>query len=150
MTKHYFTLQKLEIMKKRYILKFPQKNISDPITYDLVKIYDLKINILNADISSGRQGNLVLEFDAEEKNIEAGVKYLEQKGIMCSPMNKQLTFKQDDCVACGSCTAVCFSGALEMDKGNWTLEFDAKKCVVCGRCVKACPMQLFEINIGDV
>lgn len=135
-------------MKKRYVISFPPGKIDTPITYTLIKDFDLEINILNADISSGKTGNLVVEIDAEVYKLEAGIKFIEQNGVHISEVKKQLLFKQESCIACGSCTAVCFSGALSMNKDNWDLNFDASECVVCGLCIKACPLKLFNLDIN--
>ncbi len=58
----------------------------------------------------------------------------------------QLDFKREGCVACGACTAVCFSGALSHNRPGWELNFKPELCVICGLCVKACPLKLFNID----
>ncbi len=46
-------------IKKRLVLRFPAERVNDPITYVLIKEYDVSINILNADITHGKEGNLL-------------------------------------------------------------------------------------------
>lgn len=134
-------------MKKRYILTFQPDNINIPITYNLIKQFDIKVNILNADLSSGKTGHLVLEVDTEENVLHQALNYVNQQNINYHELKKQLDFKEDECIACGSCTAVCFSGALSLNKISWQIQFNHEKCVVCGLCVKACPLQLFHLEI---
>jgi L-aspartate semialdehyde sulfurtransferase ferredoxin len=136
-------------MKKRYILTFQPENINIPVTYNLIKKFDIKVNILNADLSSGKTGHLVMELESEKDELIAVLDYFEINKIQCHELKKQLDFKENLCVACGSCTAVCFSDALTLDKENWQLNFNHEKCVVCGLCVKACPLQLFNLEIDQ-
>jgi len=133
-------------MKKRYILTFPPESVEEPVTYHLVKDYDIKINILNADISTGSEGFLLLEMESENNNIKSGVDFLESCGIRCESVEKRVVHHVERCIDCGACTAVCFSGALVIHPVDWKLTFDTEKCTVCELCIKACPLQLFEID----
>ncbi len=133
-------------MKKRYILTFPPEVIEEPITYRLIKDFDIKINILNADISAGEEGHLLLGIWGKTSNINKAVNYLQNSGIKCEAIEKKVRFNQQACIHCGSCTAVCFSGALTMDKENWKLNFNPEKCTVCELCITACPLGLHEID----
>lgn len=132
-------------MNKRYIFTFPPDIVNRPIVSEIAKHYDVMVNILNADVTSGREGKLVVELEGERENITRSLEYAQECGVICIPILRQLQFDQDSCVACGVCTSVCFSGALTLDEVNWELQFDPEKCVVCGRCVKACPLRLFAI-----
>ncbi len=136
-------------MNKRYIFTFSPDIVNRPIVSEIAKHYDVMVNILNADVTSGREGKLVVELEGADGNIVQSLEYAKEAGVECVPLEKQLQFDQDQCVACGSCTAVCFSGALMMDADSWELLFDPEKCVVCGRCVKACPLQLFRIAMEE-
>ncbi len=63
-------------------------------------------------------------------------------------LKKPEHFQEDKCIDCGNCTAVCFAGALTMDKTTWKLNFDKEKCVVCELCIIACPLKLFNIDFS--
>jgi ferredoxin len=133
-------------MKKRFVLRFSPEIVNKPLVSDLIRDYGISVNILNADITSGRNGMLVVEFEGTEDAIDKSVAYLENSGVGCSAHVKELQFDRDACIACGSCTAVCFSGALTMDEHTWELRYDPDACVVCGLCVEACPLRLFKIT----
>ncbi len=132
-------------MNKRYIFTFPPDIVNRPVVSEIAKHFDVMVNILNADVTSGREGKLVVELEGEEDNVVKSLAYARESGVICIPLLKQLQFDQDSCVACGVCTAVCFSDALTMDSEKWELVFDPEKCVVCGRCVRACPLGLFSL-----
>lgn len=132
-------------MKKRYALRFSPTLVEQPIVSKLARSYDVDINILNADVASGRGGKLIVELSGTEPDLDASVVYLGEIGVIVSEMVKELLFNQDGCIDCGACTAVCSSGALWMDS-EAKLQFDVSHCVVCGLCVHACPMRLFEVS----
>lgn len=133
-------------MVKRFVFVFSPEIVNKPFVSNIVKHYDVDINILNADVTSGREGKLVVDLSGDDENVEKALEYVSSHGVVYAPVVKQLQFRQEACVNCGSCTAVCFSGALTMDPETWELVFKPEECVVCGRCVKACPLQLFTID----
>ncbi len=134
--------------KKRYILKFPTQSGDKPLSYHLVKDYDIRINILRAEVRPGKTGSLVLEMEGTAENLKKGIAWLEENQVSCEPLNKKIQWDHSRCINCGNCTAVCFSGALTMDK-NWELDFNPDKCIVCELCVPACPLNLFEIDFRE-
>jgi L-aspartate semialdehyde sulfurtransferase ferredoxin len=135
-------------MKKRLLFTFPANRIEAPVVYHLVKDFDVKVIILNADITPGREGKLLLELRAPAENIEKAEEYILNMNIRISPAMKSIILREDDCVHCGSCTSVCFSDALTMDSSSRRLIFSPENCIACELCVKACPLSLFSINFS--
>lgn len=132
-------------MKKRYALRFSPTLVEQPLVSKLVRTYDVDINILNADVASGRGGKLVVELSGSEEALKKSVLWLNQTGVIVSEMVKELNFQQEGCINCGACTAVCSPKALSMDR-DWKLAYDADLCVLCSLCIQACPMQLFSLS----
>jgi ferredoxin len=130
----------------RYVLKFPPQSADKAFSYKLIKDYDIKINILKAEVRPGRTGSLLLEFEGLPKNIRKGIDYLTTNNVSCEPLGKEIKFDADKCISCGNCTGVCFAGALTMERNKWELVFEPEKCVVCELCITACPLNLFEID----
>ncbi len=135
------------MIKKRFVLNFPPQSGDKPLSYHLVKEYDIRINILKAEVYPGKRGSLLLELHGKAVNIDKGISYLQKHNVKCDPLDKCITHEADKCIDCGNCTAVCFAGALFMDK-DWKLQFDKSKCVVCELCVTACPLKLFKIDFN--
>jgi ferredoxin len=130
------------------VLRFPAETVNEPITYTLIKEYDVLVNILNADITHGKEGNLLIEMAGNENNVNEALVYLESKEVEISPVVKTILFREDLCIHCGACSSVCFPGALNMDSRTGQLQFSPEKCVACELCIKACPLRLFELNFG--
>lgn len=135
-------------VKKRLVLGFPADRVNEPITYVLIKEYDVSINILNADITHGKEGNLLIEMTGETGSVDASLEYLSSRNVNISPVVKTILFNETDCIHCGACASVCFPGALTMKENSRKLKFLPDRCVACELCIKACPLQLFELNFG--
>jgi len=133
--------------KKKIVLTFPPELTEIPLTYHLVKDFDLALNILKAKIIPGEEGKLVVEIsNGSAANIEAGIDYLRQNGVHIEPMDKEIVLNETECINCGCCTAVCQPKALTIVAPEWKLQFDKEQCIVCEMCVKACPMQIIQVS----
>jgi ferredoxin len=135
-------------MKKvKALLTFLPSDIGKPITYHLVKDYDLWVNILHAEIAATKTGKLILDIEGEEDNVERAVRFLEEQGVTFRLLDGSVAWSEERCVHCGACTSVCPSGSLYMEKPSWTLTFAKEKCYVCQLCVKACPVRAMSVAI---
>lgn len=133
--------------KKKVVLVFPPALTEQPLTYYLVKDFDLAINILQAKVTPGEEGKMVVELsNGSDANIEAGIEFLIEHGVSVEPVSKEIVLSEEECIHCGSCTAVCRPEALTIGAPDWKLQFDKEKCIVCQLCVKACPMQIIKVS----
>lgn len=130
--------------KKRIVLTFPARLSELPITYRLVKEFDLSINILKAKILPGEEGKLVLELEGAPEQINAGLDFLIHQGLIVEPVSKEIVLNEGECVQCGACTAVCTSRALTISPQGELL-FDREQCIVCELCVSACPLKIIKV-----
>jgi ferredoxin len=106
------------------------------------------VNIVKADVSPGHVGHLVMEMTAPAKVLKEGMAYMQQQNVECVPIDRTVTYREDLCIHCGACSAVCFAGALTMNRKTAELSFEPEKCVVCELCLTACPLKLFAIDLG--
>lgn len=134
-------------MKKKVLLTFPSNLTGSPVTYNLIKHHDLKINILRASIKYNVKGELLLELDGSESSISSGIRYLDDIGIRVDSINTRINRSENLCVHCGACTAVCNSEALSIDKKSWEVCFNDEKCLGCELCIKACPTKAITGSI---
>jgi len=133
---------------RRFVLTFPPDATGEPITYYLIKKYDIMVNIVKADVSPGKIGHLVMEMTAPAKVLKEGMAYMQKQNVECVPIDRTITYREDLCIHCGACSAVCFAGALTMNRKTAELSFEPEKCVVCELCLTACPLKLFSIDLG--
>ncbi len=136
-------------MKEKYVLEYSSAVVDDPVIYTLVRRFDIKVNILRAEISSGQEGSMLVELEGEPSSLAEGRDYLSSIKVTLAPISGSLSVREEDCVHCGSCTGVCFSGCLTMSDPEWRLAVDRDKCIACGLCVKACPFGLIGLKFGE-
>jgi L-aspartate semialdehyde sulfurtransferase ferredoxin len=132
--------------KKRIVLHFPRKLIDKPITYYLVKDYDLVFNILQAKIMPSEEGLMVLELSGSDKNFDKGLQFIHEQGIRTQTLKKDIKRNENRCTHCGVCVAICPTLALCTDPVTKKIIFDSSKCIACELCVPACPPRAMEVK----
>ena len=73
------------MVKRRFMLNFPQELLKEPIIYNLGQQFNLVTNIHLADITEDR-GWLIVEIEGEEKQIEDGLDWVITKGVRVDPV----------------------------------------------------------------
>lgn len=68
-------------MKKRVKLTFPQYLIKEPVIFTMAKKYDVMPNIRRARVTE-TVGEMVLEIEGTEENLERGIKSLKDQGVI--------------------------------------------------------------------
>jgi L-aspartate semialdehyde sulfurtransferase ferredoxin len=68
------------IMKKRVKLTFPQNLIKEPVIFTMAKEFNVMPNIRRARVTE-TVGEMILEMEGAEDDLEKGVKWLREKGI---------------------------------------------------------------------
>ena len=94
------------------VLRFSKDVVDQPIIYRLVKDYDLEFNLLKATIYPRKEGLIVMELKGHPKNFRRGIKYLKDSGVRVQRVAHEVRRNEERCYQCGTCTAVCPSGAL--------------------------------------
>ncbi len=72
------------MVKRRVVLSFTPETITEPIIYTISQQFNLVTNIRQADLAEDR-GWMVVEFDGDEKDIEAGMAWAISKGVRIDP-----------------------------------------------------------------
>lgn len=131
--------------KKKYVLHFPEESVEKPITYHLVKDFNLIPNILRAQIDEN-EGTLVVDLTGSAEQIDKGIGFLKEQGVGIQEAIQDLTIDPNRCVDCGACTGVCKPGALAIEPNDWRLDFDLEKCIFCELCINTCPTRAIKVQ----
>ncbi|MGO9015413.1 MAG: NIL domain-containing protein [Dissulfurispiraceae bacterium] len=67
-------------MKRRVKLTFPQNLIKEPVLFTMARKYDVLPNIRRARVTD-TVGEMILELEGDEENLEKGIKSLQDQGI---------------------------------------------------------------------
>ncbi|HDL07529.1 MAG TPA: 4Fe-4S dicluster domain-containing protein [Desulfobacteraceae bacterium] len=131
---------------KILILRFPMTEVQKPLVCHLAKDFDLTFTILNAAILPRKEGIMVLELSGTRKNFKEGVRYLKKQGVKVQNASQEIKRDEDKCTHCGTCTAVCPTGALSIKRPEMLVVLDRKKCSLCELCIPACPPRVIGIS----
>lgn len=134
------------MVKKKYLLSFTPTLVSEPITYKMVKEFDLMLNILRAEVSE-RGGRLLIEVEGKPSQINKGVRFVREAGVEVKELNEYVSKDEDRCTDCGMCISICPADAFEIDRKTWKVHFKADKCIACGLCIDACPPYAMKLRI---
>ena len=130
--------------KKKVVLTFPPHLVEEPATYNLIKDYQLMINILKARIGPDEEGTLIIEMRGKAKDLDRADKYLTGLGVGVEPLAREIKFSEEKCVSCTACIPICPSGALSVDRKQMLVSFQGEKCIACELCLPACPYKAIE------
>ena len=133
--------------KKKVVLNFPPHLIDQPITYRLVKDYDLMVNILRARITPNEWGRMVVELSGNGGRLEEGLKFLAETGVGVEPLAKEVRWLEERCVQCTACIAPCPSHAFGLDRSTMTVSFDRELCIACELCLNSCAYRAIELSL---
>ncbi len=133
------------MQKKKVVLTFPYKLINQPITYHLIKDYDLEVNIIRARISPREEGRLMIEISGKEESLKRAMDYLKDLGVEVQSLAQDIRWLDEKCTHCTVCIPICPTEAIVLDRNQMTVAFDRDKCIGCALCVPACPYKAVEI-----
>jgi Fe-S-cluster-containing hydrogenase components 1 len=128
------------MITKKIYLYFPQSETEKPIVYQLVKDYDLIVNIFRAKVTPEEEGYLSLEVTGTQENINRAFTFLTTFDVVIHASNKGVHWEENRCVQCCACTVHCLTGALAIaDRATRTITFNEESCIECLACIAACP-----------
>ena len=130
----------------KIVLRFPPELTDQPVTYKLIKEYDLMVNILRGHITPKEEGMLVLELTGKKKQLDRGMDYLAKVGVETQRLSKDVKYLKDRCTHCTACTSLCPSHALWVERDTMLVSFDKDKCIACEMCITVCPYGAMEVQ----
>jgi ferredoxin len=133
------------VVKRRFVLDFPRQYTEKPITYHLIKDYDIEVTILRAMITPDDEGRMMVEMKASEAKLNKAMDYLKGLDIKVTPLAHDIMFKEDSCTHCTYCVALCPVGAFEVEPPEMRVSFKKETCILCEQCARVCPYRAVEI-----
>jgi ferredoxin len=132
--------------KKRLVLNFSPALVDQPLTYHLVKDFDLMINILRGVVTPNQPGRLVVEITGKKKSIEDGIQYLKSLGVEIQNLAQDIRWHKDKCTQCTACIPICPTKALMVNRATMEVSYDRDRCIACELCIAVCPFKALEIQ----
>ena len=63
-------------------------------------------------------------------------------------LDECLDVREERCTGCLTCTTVCPTGALSIQRPEMAVTFDATKCSACELCCPVCPARAMEVRLN--
>lgn len=128
------------MITKKIYLYFPKSETEKPIVYQLVKEFDLIVNIFRAKVTPEEEGYLSLEVTGSQENIDRAFAFLGGFDVVIHAGNKGVHWDAARCAHCGACLVHCPTQALALaDRQTRTVAFNEDNCIECLACIAACP-----------
>lgn len=134
-------------MDKNFKIVFDDTNVQDSVAYILVSEFDLKPNVLKAEIDGDGSGVMILSLVGDEDKLDRAADRLREVGFEVTEMVKRISRDEKLCWNCGACVSICPVGSFFHDKDTWEVCVDNKKCISCGACVNACSAHALSLHI---
>lgn len=133
-------------MPKKVVLSFPSHLVDQPITYRLVKDFGLVVNILQARITPGERGRMVVDLAEDGGRWQDAMDFLTELGVGVESLAQEVLRHEERCIHCTACVTPCPTKALNItDRQTMSVAYDQELCIACGMCLKVCPYQAMEI-----
>jgi len=70
---------------RKVMLKYPENLIQEPVLFRMVRHYDVMPNIRRARVTD-TVGEIALELEGSADNLEQGIQYLRDQGVLVEPL----------------------------------------------------------------
>ncbi len=132
-------------MEKKFKIEFTESNVQDSVVYILVAEFNLKPNILKAQIEGDGTGVMLVSIEGEEADMVKAVERLKGIGLLVNELSNHITRNHDKCFSCGACVSICPTNSFTYDPVTWEVHVNTDKCIACGACVNACSVRALSL-----
>ena len=126
------------MVQKSVIFHFPEDLYDKPVVSQLVRDWNVEVNILQASITPQERGHMFAIVEADEAVLSSALSHMEGLGVTTVLPVQNLVWDEEKCVHCGACVGLCRPKAFRHDPVAARVVFDSSKCIACDRCIPAC------------
>jgi hypothetical protein len=116
--------------KRKFNLYFRPELVNEPITYALVKDFDLSFNILRAEVME-TGGKLLIEVEGKPAQMTKGVAYLESRGVEVKEL-KEFVTKESPVAPTAACACPSAQRCHRVGRTDWTVKFNLESASLVG------------------
>lgn len=133
-------------MEAKYRIDFNESNVLESVTYTLVSDYNLKPNVLRADIGGDGSGFMLLSVKGDCDDVILGMNYLRELGFQVRELSGHISHDYDRCWSCGACVSLCPTRSIYHDE-NMDVKLNTRTCIACGACINACSVKAIQLDL---
>ena len=133
-------------MEKKFRIDFNESNVLESVTYTLVSEFDLKPNVLRADIGGDGHGFMLVSIVGEKENMIKGMTHLRDLGYGVRELSGHIFHDYDRCWNCGACVSLCPTRSIYYTE-NDEIKLNTDTCIACGSCINACSVKAIQLEL---
>ena len=125
----------------KVLLRFSDKQVDQPIAFNVFMNLQVPLNILNANVTS-KGGEILAEVPS--KDVAKVIQAFKENNVEIT-IPKGININLEKCINCGSCYSLCPVDAISSKKDH-SIIFSEEKCISCGLCVDTCPTRAIKLR----
>ena len=133
-------------MEKKFRIDFNESNVLESVTYTLVSEFNLKPNVLRADIGGDGHGFMLVSIVGDRENIINGMTHLRDLGYGVRELSGHIFHDYDRCWNCGACVSLCPTRSIYYTE-DAEIKLNTDTCIACGSCINACSVKAILIEL---
>lgn len=134
-------------MEKKFRIDFNESNVLESVTYLLVSEFNLKPNVLRADIEGDGSGVMLLSIIGNKDDIIRGMNHIRDLGFGVSELSGHIFHDYKKCWSCGACVSLCPTRSIYYDKETMEVRLNTGTCIACGSCINACSVKAIQLEL---
>ncbi len=135
------------MVEKKFRIDFDESNVLDSVTYTLVSEFNLKPNVLRADIGGDGHGFMLLSLVGEKDDMINGIRHIREKGFQVRELNGHIFHDYDRCWSCGACVSLCPTRSIYIVPETREVKLNMDTCIACGSCINACSVKAIQLEL---
>ncbi len=134
-------------MEKKFRIDFDESNVLESVTYTLVSEFNLKPNVLRADIDGDGSGFMLLSIVGEKDDIVRGMTHIRDIGFGVKELSGHIFHDYGRCWSCGACVSLCPTKSIFHDPETMEVRLNTGTCIACGSCINACSVKAIQLEL---
>ena len=134
-------------MEKKFRIDFDESNVLESVTYTLVSEFNLKPNVLRADIGGDGVGFMLLSIVGDQGDIVRGMTHLRELGFVVRELSGHIFHDYGRCWSCGACVSLCPTRSIYYDPDTMEVRLNTATCIACGSCINACSVKAIQLEL---
>ena len=135
------------MIEKKFRIDFDESNVLESVTYTLVSEFNLKPNVLRADIGGDGHGFMLLSLVGEKDDMINGIEHIRKQGFSVKELNGHIFHDYDRCWSCGACISLCPTRSIYYEPGTQEVKLNTDTCIACGSCINACSVKAIQLEL---
>lgn len=135
------------MVEKKFRIDFDESNVLESVTYTLVSEFNLKPNVLRADIGGDGHGFMLLSLVGDKDDMVRGIARIREIGFKVRELSGHIFHDYERCWSCGACVSLCPTRSIYHEPDTMEVKLNTTTCIACGACINACSVKAIQLEL---